>query len=85
MRVRDAVQAVPRIVSTPGGCGGEPCIVGLRVPAWLLVQARNLGMVETELRRAYPSLRAESLANAWVYYRGHREEVDAQIAENEAT
>jgi uncharacterized protein (DUF433 family) len=33
---------------------------------------------------AYPSLRAEDLANAWAYVRGHREEIEREIAENEA-
>ena len=55
-----------------------------RIPVWLLVQARKLGSSEAELLRAYPSLRAEDLANAWSYYRGHREEVEQQIQENEA-
>ena len=39
---------------------------------------------EAELLRSYPSLRAEDLANAWSFYRGHREEIERQIQENEA-
>jgi len=51
---------------------------------WLLEQARRLGTSEAELLRSYPPLRAEDLANAWAYVRSHRNEIDLQIAENEA-
>ncbi len=82
--VRDLGDFFPGIESNPGVCGGEPCIVRTRIPVWLLVQARKLGSSEAEILRAYPSLRAEDLTNAWAYYRGHREEIEQQIQENEA-
>ena len=50
----------------------------------MVVQARRLGVGEAELLRAYPTLRGEDLVNAWAYYRAHRAEIDAQIAEHEA-
>jgi uncharacterized protein (DUF433 family) len=50
----------------------------------LLEQARRLGTSEAALLRAYPTLCAEDLANAWAYVRSHREEVERQIAENES-
>jgi uncharacterized protein (DUF433 family) len=50
---------------------------------WVLVQARNLGTNESDLLRAYPTLRAEDLSNAWAYYRAHKEEIDKNIEENE--
>ena len=81
---RDLADAMPRIDADPGTCGGEPRIVRTRVPVWVLVQARRLGMSEAELLSSYPTLRAEDLANAWAYYRSHRDEIDEQIAENEA-
>jgi len=40
--VRDLGDAFPGIDSTPGVCGGEPCIVRTRIPVWLLVRARQL-------------------------------------------
>ncbi len=82
--VRDLGDAFPGIASTPGVSGGEPCIVRTRIPVWVLVQARRLGASEADLLRAYPTLRAEDLVNAWAYERAHREEIDAQIAANEA-
>ena len=80
---RDLSGAFPGIESTPGVCGGDPRIAGTRIPVWVLVQYRKLGASEADLLRAYPTLRAEDLANAWVYYRSHKDEIEKQIAENE--
>jgi len=82
--VRDLGEAFPGIDSQPNICGGEPRIVRTRIPVWVLVQARHLGLSEAELLKGYPTLRAEDLSNAWAYYRVHREEIDRQIKENEA-
>lgn len=82
--VRDIGDAFPGIDTNPLVCGGEPCIVRTRIPVWVLVRARNLGMSEADILRSYPTLRAEDLANAWGYYRGHRSEIDNEIQENEA-
>lgn len=75
--------AVPGIDSDPRICGGEPCIVRTRIPVWVLVQSRRLGMSEADILGSYPALRAEDLVHAWAYEQTHREEVDRQIAENE--
>lgn len=80
---RDLGDAFPGIESMPNICGGEPCIVRTRIPVWLPVQARQLGASEADLLRSYPTLRAQDLANAWAYYRTHKDEIDHQIAENE--
>ena len=81
--VRDLGESFPGIDSTPGVCGGEPCIVRTRIPVWVLELARRLGVSEADLLRAYPTLRAEDLANTWAYVRAHREEIERQIRENE--
>ena len=81
---RDLGDAYPGIDFNPDVCGGEPCIVRTRIPVWILVRARQLGTSEAELLRCYPTLRAEDLANAWTYYRSHKEEIEKQIQENEA-
>ncbi|MBL8154461.1 MAG: DUF433 domain-containing protein [Anaerolineae bacterium] len=80
---RDLGDAFPGIDSIPGVSGGEPCIVRTRIPVWVLVQSRRLGMSEADLLRSYPTLRAEDLANAWAYARLHAEEIDRQIIANE--
>jgi uncharacterized protein (DUF433 family) len=85
--ISKAIQAsgipMPGIESTPDVCGGEPCIVRTRIPVWILVQSKRLGVSEADILRSYPTLRAEDLANAWAYERLHREEIDQQIAANE--
>jgi uncharacterized protein (DUF433 family) len=80
---RDLGDAFPGIESNPQISGGEPCIVRTRIPVWVLVQARRLGTSEADLLRAYATLRAEDLANAWAYQRNHKREIDAQIRANE--
>jgi uncharacterized protein (DUF433 family) len=64
-------------------CGGEPRIVRTRIPVWTLEQMRRQGTSEADILRSFPSLRAEDLVNAWKYVDAHREEIDAQIRENE--
>jgi uncharacterized protein (DUF433 family) len=81
--VRDLGDAFPGIESRPDVCGGEPCIVRTRIPVWVLVRTRQLGASEADLLRSYPTLRAEDLANAWAYFRAHRDEIEQQIRENE--
>ncbi len=81
--VRDIGGVFPGIESRPGVLGGDPCVVRTRIPVWLLAQARNLGSSEADILRAYPTLRAEDLTNAWAYYRANRKEIEEQIKENE--
>jgi uncharacterized protein (DUF433 family) len=81
---RDLGGAFPGIESRPDVSGGEPCVVRTRIPVCILVDARRLGTTEAELLHAYPTLRAEDLANTWAYYRAFKDEIDAQIVENEA-
>lgn len=80
--VRDLGDAFPGIESIAEVCGGDPCIVRTRIPVWLLVQARRLGSSEADLLRAYPTL---DLVNAWAYFRTHRDEIEQQIREHEAS
>jgi uncharacterized protein (DUF433 family) len=44
----------------------------------------RINLVSGDLLRAYPTLRAEDLTNAWAYVRSHRAEIEQQIRENEA-
>lgn len=80
---RDLGVAFPGVESNPSVCGGEACIIRTRIPVWLLEQARRLGTTEAEILRAYPTLRAADLVNAWNYVRNHRDEIDQQIRDNE--
>ena len=81
---RDLGNAFAGIESNPDVCGGEPCIQRTRIQVWVLEQSRRLGMSEAEILSNYPTLRAEDLVNAWAYVQGNRQEIDAQIRDNEA-
>lgn len=81
--VRDLGESFPGIDFNNGVCGGESCIVRTRIPVWVLVQARKLGLLEADILKCYPTLRAEDLVNAWAYYRCHKDEIEKQIQENE--
>ena len=39
--VQDLGGSFPGVESTPGVCGGEPCIVRTRIPVWVLEQMRR--------------------------------------------
>jgi uncharacterized protein (DUF433 family) len=71
------------ITKKTGVCGGEACIENTRIPVWVLVNARNLGISETQLLYDYPTLSAADLANAWVYAEANPEEIAKAIRENE--
>ena len=58
--------------------------VRTRIPVWVLEQARRLGTSESDLLRAFPTLRAQDLVNAWAYVRAHPDEIDRQIHDNQA-
>ena len=77
------MSAFPGIESRPDVCGGEPCIVRTRIPVWVLARARQFGMSEAELLRAYPGLQVEDLASAWAYTRTQADEIEQQIRAHE--
>ncbi|MFH7030104.1 MAG: DUF433 domain-containing protein [Heteroscytonema crispum UTEX LB 1556] len=71
------------IEKTLGVCGGDACIVNTRIPVWVLVNARRLGISEAQLLNDYPTLTAADLANAWAYAKAYPDEVEIAIRENE--
>ena len=71
------------IQKTPGVCGGDACIRQTRIPVWVLVNARRLGISEADLLEDYPTLRAADLANTWAYAEAYPDEIETAIIENE--
>jgi uncharacterized protein (DUF433 family) len=50
----DSQTAFPAVIrKTPGVIGGDACIGNRRIAVWMLVQARNLGMTDDEIRDQY--------------------------------
>ena len=81
--VRDLHGEFPGIESTPGVCGGKPCVARTRIPVWAIERARQLGATDEVLLQSYPTLRIEDLNRAAAYVRLHREDIERQIRENE--
>jgi uncharacterized protein (DUF433 family) len=72
------------IEKTPKVCGGSACVVNTRIPVWILVEARQLGITEAELLQDYPHISAGDLVNTWAYAEAFPEEIEAEIRENAA-
>lgn len=72
------------VSKTPGICGGEACIEGTRIPVWVLVSYRQLGVKDADQLYNYPTLTASDLVNAWTYAVANREEIEAAIQSNDS-
>lgn len=79
--VLDHVTAQPGhyIERRPGVQGGDPCIVGTRVPVWVLAAMHKQGDTAQDILEAYPDLTAAQVHAALCYYYDHRAEIDAVI------
>ena len=64
-------------------CGGDACVRDSRIPVWVLVNYRNLGLSHAGILEAYPSLTESDLEAAWQYAAANQEEIDRDIEENE--
>ncbi len=75
----------PHITSTPGGCGGSPCITGTRFPVRLVVgYVLHQGLTPEEVQATFPHLTLAAIYDALAYYYDNRDEVDAEMkAESE--
>jgi len=80
--LREPVEIAPGIFRTPGVCGSEACVRGMRLPIWLLEEGRRHDMTENQLLQAHPGLTREDLVHAWTYVAMHRAEIDRLIQEN---
>jgi uncharacterized protein (DUF433 family) len=65
-------------------CSGMPIVSGTRIPVWVLVRSRQLGIPDSELLLDYPQLNQQQLDAVWEYAERHQSEIDRQIHENEA-
>jgi uncharacterized protein (DUF433 family) len=79
----DLNEGISGVIKTPGVCGGTARIVRSRIPVWLLVSYRNMGLDEDRLLSFYPTLTRNDLEQAWKYYQTYKEEIDQEIAQQE--
>jgi uncharacterized protein (DUF433 family) len=56
-----------RITVEPDKMGGVPCIRGLRIPVATVVGMVADGMIEKEILKLYPDLKAEDIREALRY------------------
>jgi len=56
-----------RITVTPGQRSGEPCIRGLRVTVWDILDMLACGMTEDEILCDYPYLEKEDFPAVYAY------------------
>jgi uncharacterized protein (DUF433 family) len=72
--------ADPRIVSTPGTCGGKPRIAGHRITVKHIIMCHQRGgQSPDEIVSDYPSLTLSDVYAALAYYFDHKEQIDADI------
>jgi uncharacterized protein (DUF433 family) len=77
-------EAEPRIVITPGTCGGKPRLAGHRIKvADVAIWYERMGMNPDEIVSTWPSLTLSDVHAALAYYYDHRERIDADIREGE--
>ncbi len=74
----------PRIVSTPGTCGGKPQIAGHRIRVQDIVfWTERAGMTSEESIRGHPGLTPTKIDAALRYYRSHRAEIARDLTKEE--
>ena len=71
------------VTSTPGVCGGKPCIAGTRIRVQDIVIRTELGESPDEMVRAYPHITLADVHVALAYYFDNRQEIDREIREGE--
>lgn len=79
-----AVRTITKnIMRMPGTLGGEPIIVGHRIPVRAIVEISQSGYsIEEIATELFPQLSVEQVTDALQFYADNREEVDREIEEN---
>jgi uncharacterized protein (DUF433 family) len=72
------------IVRTPEICGGRPRIAGTGVTVRRIVGWYKLGLTPEEIVAEIPHLTLAQVYAALAYYHANREEIEQDIAEEEA-
>jgi uncharacterized protein (DUF433 family) len=74
----------PRIVRTPGTCGGKPRIDGHRIKvAHIAICHERMGLSPDEIVTSHPTITLAQVHAALAYYYEHKDEIDADIDEGE--
>ena len=84
MATEKASISYPHVTKTPGVCGGKACIDGTRIRVNNLVFLHKDGANDAKIREAYPDLTPAQIHAPLAYYYDNREEIDAELAADEA-
>jgi uncharacterized protein (DUF433 family) len=82
---KDRGYVYPHIRKVEGMCGGRPCIDGTRVRVLDIVFLQKEGYNPEQMLEQYPDLNLAQVHAALTYYHDNPEEIDAYIAEDEAS
>lgn len=75
---------ISHIESTPGVCGGRPCISGTRIRVQdVFFWYENEGISPDEIVSRFPQLTLADVYAALAYYWDHREEMQRQAKEDQ--
>jgi uncharacterized protein (DUF433 family) len=74
----------PHVVKTPGVCSGRARIDGTRVRVYNVVALHKGGATDDGIREAYPDLTPAQIHAALAYYYDNRDEIEAELAEDQA-
>jgi uncharacterized protein (DUF433 family) len=72
------------LTSTPNIRHGQPCISGTGISVHRIAVLHNLGHSIEDIVRKYEHLTAAGVHAALAYYFANKQEVDAEIADDEA-
>ncbi|HTW94381.1 MAG TPA: DUF433 domain-containing protein, partial [Tepidisphaeraceae bacterium] len=71
------------VASTPGVCGGKPCIAGTRIRVWDVAHLSQSGQSPDEILSHYPQLTLADVHAALAFYYDNRAVIDQQMANDE--
>jgi uncharacterized protein (DUF433 family) len=72
------------IEKVPGVCGGQAVIAGSRIRVATILVWHRQGIGVEEIHTYYPHLRISDIYDALAYAYDHLDEIEADIAEDEA-
>lgn len=72
------------LVRTPGICGGKLCLAGTRMTVNQIVTLYLQGMTPEQIVEQYPHRLIREIYAVLAWYHDHREEFDAELAEEAA-
>jgi uncharacterized protein (DUF433 family) len=84
MATAKATISYPHVTKTAKVCGGRARIEGTRIRVYNVVFLHKEGASDETIHEAYPDLTPAQIHAALAYYYDNRDEIDAELGEDEA-